>query len=260
MTQEVPDLVQEVPDLVTQEDTIPREIHYIWVGGVMQESDPGLVFPSYQEGIKEMITTMDGETAFDINIWFSKDELSYDQESFDTNVRWAQRLGITVRDIDTEITLSDTEEKLAIRREAQNLTEKANFGAISDILHIAILDQFGGIYLDTDNTLRLRLTEDKLKPKYGFIACTRNTNSPSSSAAADPKSRSFFSCFSCCKASDDDFHIQFGSRKFGERINNSFMGSVLGGQQFIQCYEKFVEGQYLELFNKHSGDEDKIVQ
>ena len=87
MTQEVPDLVQEVPDLVTQEDTIPREIHYIWVGGVMQESDPGLVFPSYQEGIKEMITTMDGETAFDINIWFSKDELSYDQESFDTNVR-----------------------------------------------------------------------------------------------------------------------------------------------------------------------------
>jgi hypothetical protein len=249
-------------ELHVNDRPIPREIHYIWVGGVMRSNDPKIPFiPSYREGIQYTKEKLAGDPAFQINLWLSK--IMSIGSAYAENVAWATDMGLTIRDIDNELTLQPMEQN-AINWEVDTGNVpggKSNYGAVSDILRVAILDQHGGMYIDTDCVLRRRPRDDELIPKYGFFAASTKAYEPAQVVPAQqslqPKPKK--SLFCCFGSTDDVMNPPRPSNNVSINITNSVLASVAGGQ-YIMRYRAYIQLQYQELAEKFNQNHDAIVQ
>ncbi|MEM7790301.1 MAG: glycosyltransferase [Verrucomicrobiota bacterium] len=158
---------------------IPRQIHFIWVGGAI----PGQGAPhNYRQRIQQIANTLAPQNVpvdqhHHVNVWLSQN-LSHTQADYDENRAWAQNANnVTPRNLDLpeELQLTNIERgAIALQWD----TQPHNYGAISDIVRIAILDQHGGIYMDTDCRIGQMFDPNPLHAPFGFLVTRRAWNSP----------------------------------------------------------------------------------
>jgi len=244
----------------TNDQEIPKDIHYIWIGGVMRQNDEKVgPIPAYRDGIQYTKRVLDPD--YTIHLWLSK-HLSINAEAYEENVEWATAMGLQIRNIDTELELREREVMVI---EWERNTQKPNYGAISDILRLVILYQFGGIYMDTDCAF-LKPPPDSLIPKYGVLFVSSRGNMPPEEQPVEQhrpiptpkKSKSLFSCFSCCMSSSE-LPLEFMGGSFPiVGITNSVIGSVIGGL-VIANYRSYIMTTYREVQELCRNDEQSIL-
>lgn len=159
-------------DQKSQKAAVPKEIHYIWIGGTIASK--------YAKGIKK---TAEACPSFQVNLWLSE-EMSFKPRDYAANVEAATEAGAAVRSIDDLVTSKYTPtEKWAQKlewgwKDGKDGAKKPNFGAVSDIIRAVLLMVEGGIYIDTDCGVNKSLDKFKCKVPFGFQAATGSDQSP----------------------------------------------------------------------------------
>ena len=136
-------------------DPIPKKLHFIWVGKNISEE--------YINNIKSFAAK---NPDYEINLWL--DKIFHFERTF--SQMDSPQFKFNLRDIHKIRQKMDFLTDSFLQREMSGVYP--NFAAASDILRLYILDQEGGIYIDTD----LKPVSDKLASfgtldaKYGFLA------------------------------------------------------------------------------------------
>ena len=193
---------------------VPKEIHYIWIGGRIQDK--------YRDGILSTVRTL---RDYRVNLWLSK-AMSFDSGAFAHNRLQAKQIGAEFMDIDELVAQSYTPtEKWAMAlewgwRDGDNGGQKPNFGAVSDIIRAVILHVRGGIYIDTDCSVKANLAQFNGVTPFGFQAATGNDLNPT-----------------------------------GDKLSNCVMISISSGY-FIGYYRQWINDEYGKIQNKGLGPGD----
>jgi hypothetical protein len=161
----------EIMTLNPVKKNVPQYIHYIWVGSNIPDN--------YWEGIKRTAELFQ-DTNYKILFWISR-KFSLTTDAYEHNRYLCSpehKNNVEHRDIDglAKRSMSDIE-KWALQIEWD--IQPTNYGAISDIIRAVILDEGGGIYIDTDCSFRSSF--EFLSPRYGFYAATGSEKNPDSS-------------------------------------------------------------------------------
>jgi len=195
-------------DLAEQTTPLNKLVHYIWVGGKIKDT--------YLAKIRATATKLPGWT---VALWVSS-EFKANQEAYTFNKGCIP----TTFEMEKSLKFKPTELQ-AMRAEWSGKPTQANqapgdwvvnYGAISDIIRCAILEEHGGVYIDTDCGFKKALPAT-LTPKFGFWAATGNKTSPASQA-----------------------------------MSNCVMASVKDGV-YIKAYRQWINTEYAKVVSK-TGD------
>jgi hypothetical protein len=195
-------------DFKENKATVTKLLHFIWVGGAI----PDKQLNKAKESLKQL--GKDWKACLWISTLYSMDRDKDGKRTAEGTASEAYKKnkgasGFTVFDMEKSLNFSQTE-KDALKVE-WSITPW-NPGAMSDIIRAAILDEHGGIYCDTDCSLKKKVED--LKPKWGFWAATGNEKSPKSTI-----------------------------------MSNCMMASVKGGD-YIKAYRKWINDEYKKVLAK----------
>lgn len=167
-------------DHKSQKQVIPKEIHYIWIGGALPKE--------YADGIAATIANC---PTWQVNLWISK-KFSFSEEDYYANEGTAATVGATVGIIEDFVDLYGTDiEVWALDLEWSwndgpvGKEHKPNFGAISDIVRAIILATVGGVYVDTDCGVLKGFDKFKGKPKFGFMCAAGSEEEPDATSPSN---------------------------------------------------------------------------
>jgi hypothetical protein len=142
---------------------IPKNIHFIWVGCPLPDK--------YIDNIHRWSTL---NSDYEINIWIDRGSLN--SEQLIILGQQLAKLRAKIRDLDsTERDLYNT----MLNRDFYNdevTGIEANYAAASDILRLAILEQEGGVYIDTDTLPIESKPLGDIDAPYGFVKPIGSTN------------------------------------------------------------------------------------
>ncbi|SHF80589.1 TcdA/TcdB catalytic glycosyltransferase domain-containing protein [Vibrio gazogenes] len=120
--------------------SIPKIVHIIWVGG----KSPITSATGLKSNLARIINWKEKLTGWEVILW-TETERALTGPAFNTLIENK----IKVQDISS--VLKDFEEPWSQFVHDELFGSQANFGAASDILRVAILVKFGGLYTDLDN-------------------------------------------------------------------------------------------------------------
>ncbi|WP_380178550.1 glycosyltransferase family 32 protein [Kalamiella sp. sgz302252] len=153
---DVPSLTRQGNSLATSANNIPKEIHYIWLGKE-KISD---------SAIHNIISASKTNPEYNITLWSDNPEKLKNQI---LNKGYSQaifsRINIKQPNLSTKVAA-------AISRECTDNNFK-NYAAASDIMRLAVLKDYGGIYMDVDVAMKAPLGDIKAQRQSstGEIDC-----------------------------------------------------------------------------------------
>lgn len=156
--------------------TIPKSLHFIWVGNILDAN-----------GQENVVNWAQANKDYSINLWFDSalfppkpvktshvSEQEFQEQlakynEFDERrqnlIRWSQENNVTLRDV------SAMSESIRNKKDYYDETsgKHANLAAASDILRVQILENEGGVYLDVKDVLPSIRPLGALQAPKGFL-------------------------------------------------------------------------------------------
>lgn len=148
-----------IPSLASKKIyAIPKQIHLIWIGGKLPKK--------YLENLNNLTQLCKNmHPVFAVNIWT-------DQGSRNSNnTQFQQISGLNIKNLETELLANvrgnnsiytETEKNSFFKWILFEYLPPANYAAISDLLRIEILRQYGGMYLDVDVAINSAIKDNPL--------------------------------------------------------------------------------------------------
>lgn len=162
-----------MPPLNEVNAEITPQIHFIWFGGPIP--GPGATH-DYRASIQAVALALAGSHT--VNVWLSP-EFSLAPNVYHENLLWCgQMQNVHARNVSDPDTLNLNAVELEALQMQWDILPR-NYGAMSDIARVAILDVFGGMYIDTDCSIEQAPDPTPIVATYGFMATKRSWESNS---------------------------------------------------------------------------------
>lgn len=155
-------LDKALPETVTYK--IPAILHIVWV---TNKNNPTEIQEKYLEMIANnlKILAMNKNLSWKFNLWVNDISLIPHTTSA------LSEIGFTIKQLEEEFKLMNEEQ---LYQKLCELTNEKYYALVSNIIRYVALEEYGGIYLDTD--YELFKVPYKLMKAYDFVAGSINTN------------------------------------------------------------------------------------